>query len=240
MPNSQSTTGQERLAPVAQTPPGEVLSPLPASFYDRMEVILKNETNSGYNIIILELLLLLIITLTGKVAPRQIHKLLSEMKETSILNPTVISIFYYIKTEKAVTSAQIVDELGVREASLYRYLKILQENGAIRQVSKIRNVPSGGPKPYIYGTDQTRPEDIARCRQREKTRSTKGYQYIQEVTQLILDDYLPSGYKNNELKITDIRRLLREHLPRKHGYNIQDLGDMIALELKKHNITVWY
>lgn len=201
------------------------------------QVNTKKENNSLQYLEILDHLITIIITTTGKLAPKQIEQFLAKMKTDGLLGSSVISVYYFFKIEKAATVQTTMKALNLTETSTYRSIRILQKHNFITIYGKIKSAASGGPRCKIYGVPEATPEDIIKAKQKQTKRITPGYQIATNIYQFILDDYLPRK-DVKEISTRTIAQLMTLHF-NTGGYNKRGLIEIVSQRLHEKGIKVW-
>ena len=160
-------------------------------------------------------------------------------KYKKIVDPTLLTVSYYIKQHNIVTASFIEEDLELPESTVYVILRKLTKLGIIKKGKAItrRNGTGilGGPRPRTYLWGEVTPEDVIKCRERHFKDSKPGVKEASRITQLIIEEYC-TPKQLNEIRFHKIMELVKQEAPE---YQPHPIAEEVAFNLHKLEVKVW-
>jgi len=160
-------------------------------------------------------------------------------KYKKIIDPTLLSVSYYIKQHNVVTASFIEEDLEIPESTVYIILRKLCKLGIVKKGRTItrRNGVGvlGGPRPRTYVWGEATPEDVIKCRERHFKDSKPGIKEASRITQLIIEEYC-TPKQRNEVQFHKIIDLVKQEASEFHPLPI---AEEVAFNLQKLEVKVW-
>ena len=174
----------------------------------------------------------------GLLAPKQVSNYLLEMKKSGALSPYFLAIYNYILVERTATRQRIIEDLGFSESIVYKIVPGLVQQGYIKKSVKIRGHAKGGLKADLYTVLDATPTEIAEARVKEEQRLIPGLNLAREITQFIIDDYVPTTPTPSEISLGTMKRIIGFNFDIS-GYSKPAMYDIIARHVQKKGVKVW-
>jgi predicted transcriptional regulator len=167
-----------------------------------------------------------------------LHQLISKM-EAIFSAPGTLELYMYFMKEHASTAQVIIEDFGIKESTLYKRLKRLQNIGLISKIVKVRDgSKKGGPHSTIYARHDYTPEDIQRASQKELQRSRVFFQISILAAQIILDDFVEKRGMT-EISVRDVViPVVKAQL--RGGFRLGDIKDETCKILMEAGAKILY
>lgn len=198
-------------------------------------VVLIDENNPRYIILILKQLLSLFMTVTSIGSLTQAHQLFSQMR---IFKPKLATVLFYFMREQAATGQVALQDINfISEAQFYRIIRELKYAGLIFPHQRVRASRKGGPRSLVYAIHGATQDDVINAIRKEEERSNPLLQTSHRVYQIIMEDFIePRGLKdfhyNQVLAVTKDFNM--------SGFYKVDISKEVCKMLIRHGIRMTY
>lgn len=212
-------------------------SPTVAQSIEEKGVILQVENNPHDYKYMINKLLYYSITTWGFSTPKQLEKFFIQLNKTGLLSPHTLAIYFYLYTNKAATRQKIAEDLETAEQTVYKNINKLVKYGLVKRTGKIKAPRFGGHKPMVYAVFDAKPDEIANAKLLEQQRRIPGFQLVKEISQYMIEDFIPRSDNPNEVSMRQITWCCNR-------YNLKNLSkkaiyDMVAHNVQRSGVRVW-
>ena len=96
----------------------------------------------------------------------------------------------------------------------------------------------GGHKPDLYAVLDVTATEIAEARVKEQKRQIPGYVLSCEITQFLLEEWIPSTPTPKDITLTTMKRIVGHHFE-VNKYNKPAMFEIISKNVQKQGVKVW-